>query len=162
MMCAADSPDFVSSFTAMDITNMPHDDIYILDSSLVVALVKNENEHWTRWVQEHLRLGRTCYITPTVVNECHDDALPPSVVPLMIPPSASELPNTASIVNAYEGNHFSFLFSSLILLHIDISHRLILSEQTMRSDLAIVMEAGVLSTACPHIFLPLLLHFSFN
>jgi len=78
--------------------------------------------------REHLRRGCTCYITPTVVNE-YRDALPSSIVPLMVPLSASQLPNMVSIANAFEA--------------IDVSER---KKQKMKSDLTIV-----LSTVCPMI-----------
>jgi hypothetical protein len=48
---------------------LPRDDVYILDSNLVIAYQKNSIPSWNAWIQDHFKLGKRFYILPQTVPE---------------------------------------------------------------------------------------------
>jgi len=48
--------------------NLSHEDVYILDQSLVLGYVNNDIIGWKVWVDEHLCLGKRFYILPSAGN----------------------------------------------------------------------------------------------
>jgi hypothetical protein len=92
----------------MDLTALPHDGMYLLDSNLVVHLQQDVNVHWTQWFQEHIQLGHCCFVTPTVRAEVKG-ALPDGV--RLLAHSAEDTPTTEAITASFTGIFQSFCFS---------------------------------------------------
>jgi hypothetical protein len=45
--------------------NLSHEDVYILDQSLVLGYVNNDIIGWKEWVDDHLHLGKRFFILPS-------------------------------------------------------------------------------------------------
>jgi hypothetical protein len=46
---------------------LPHDDVYILDSNLVIAYQNNSIPGWNAWIDAHLKLEKRLYILPQII-----------------------------------------------------------------------------------------------
>jgi len=81
------------------IESMSHDDVYVLDSNLVILYYENEDNSrmvgWRTFVNDHFALGKKLYLLPMMVGEVHLDklgieALHPNFHVLSIPPAAAK------------------------------------------------------------------------
>lgn len=48
--------------------NLSHEDVYILDQSLVLGYINNDIVGWKSWVDDHLKLDKRFFILPTAGN----------------------------------------------------------------------------------------------
>ena len=49
---------------------LSHDNVYILDQSLVLGSINGDISGWNVWVDEHVRLGKKMYILPDSGRFC--------------------------------------------------------------------------------------------
>jgi hypothetical protein len=52
--------------------DLPHDDVYILDSNLVIAYQNNSIPGWNAWIDAHLKLEKRLYILPQIIPALRD------------------------------------------------------------------------------------------
>jgi hypothetical protein len=48
---------------------MSHDDVYILDSSLVIGYLKNDIPGWKAWADEHIKMGKKFHLVGQTMKE---------------------------------------------------------------------------------------------
>lgn len=62
-------PEFNPRMDHKSFTTLPHTDIYILDSSLAIAYLKNNIPGWKTWADTHIALGKKFLLLEQTVEE---------------------------------------------------------------------------------------------
>jgi len=58
------------------LSTMSHDDVYLVDSSLVIQFANGKDQHWFEWATEHLKRGHKFYVLPTTILDLSRTRLP--------------------------------------------------------------------------------------
>ena len=53
----------------LPMANLSHEPTYIIDSTLAIAYLNNDNGGWNVWVDEHFRQNKKLYLLPMTVSE---------------------------------------------------------------------------------------------
>lgn len=70
-------------FHSSRLVDLPKDDLYLLDTNLVIAYKQNESHVWTTFVDDYIRNNGSFFLLPQVVEEL-GGLLPPGFVPLKL------------------------------------------------------------------------------
>jgi hypothetical protein len=57
------------SNTPKPLNNMSHDDVYLLDSNLVIGYLKDDITGWKNWADDHIKLGKKFLLLPQTITE---------------------------------------------------------------------------------------------
>ncbi|XXQ39118.1 PIN domain-containing protein [Plasmodiophora brassicae] len=77
--------------TLLPLSVMPHNYVYLVDSTLIIGYARDEFPGWRAWAEEHVRNGRTFYVLPPIVPVAtvHGPELPDGFVALQMADEAS-------------------------------------------------------------------------
>ena len=73
---------------------MSHDDVYFLDSNLVIHHLNNFYPAWTAWADNHIKLGKKFFLLPQTIKEISvkNPVLPEGFEPLRLEHESYEKP----------------------------------------------------------------------
>ena len=118
------------SNTPKPLSNMSHDDVYLLDSNLVIHYLNNFYPAWTAWADNHIKCGKKFFLLPQTIKEISvkNPVLPDGFEPLRLEHESYEKPqNMLNIV--YEQ----------IVKELNIQGKL---RNKLKIDIELIAEAG--------------------
>jgi hypothetical protein len=124
------------SNTPKPLNNMSHDDVYLLDSNLVIHYLNNFYPAWTAWADNHIKCGKKFFLLPQTIKEISvkNPVLPDGFEPLRLEHKSYEKPQSMLDIIVYEQ----------IVKELNIQGK---CRNKLKIDIELIAEAGYYAAA---------------